>query len=231
MPTTTALSDRVCQVTGLAETGTDRTQVLGYLNQAYATSVMEAGAYTSTFSTTLTENVDDYTFGIAPLGVTNLLELRHLWVDDAALSNRPLVRVPEYEIQAMRQAQTVSSTPLYYAVRGNQQLLLFPAPMAGTTLSGVYLATPPTLVESAPDTGEETTPSAIPAVFHWDVLANKAISLAMEFDNRFEESAMFDQKWALGMERYLAYVGRFGGPSIHSIGDLSYDGPRSADTG
>ena len=229
MATVTALCNRVCQVTGLAETGSDRSQVLGYVNQAYATSVMEAGAYTSTFTKTLTGDVGDYTFGVSPLDVTNLLEIRHLWVDDASLANRPLVRVPEYEIQAMRQAQTVASTPLYYAVRGDRQLLLYPKPLSGTTLSCVYLASPPELVESAPATGQESTPTAIPSVFHWDLLANKATALALEFDNRFEESALFDQKWSVGMERYLAYVARFGGPSIHSVGDVRYEGPRSMD--
>lgn len=230
MATVTQLCDRVCQVTGLSVQGDDRSQVLGYVNQAYELSVMEAGAYTSSFSKTLTAGVGDYTIGVAPLDVSGVLEIRQLWVDDASLSNRPLIRVPEYEIQAMRQAQTVSSTPLYYAVRGDRQLLLYPSPVDGASLSGVYLSAPPELVESSAGAGEETTPSAIPSVFHYELLTSKAISLAMEFDNRFDEASLYDQKWNTSLGRYMAYVARFGGPSIHSVGDVSFDGPRSMDS-
>lgn len=226
MPTTTEIADRVCQVTGLSTTGTDRTQVLSYLNQAYAQAVMESGGYTSTFSKTLTADDGDYTIGTAPLDVTDMLELRQLWITDSAVTLRRVARVPEHELMSLRQGTTSSSTPLYYAVRGTQELLLFPYPTSGTTLVGSYLKSAPTLVESGATAGQEATPTAFPSPFHFDVIGNRAIALAMEFDNRFEEAAQYEARWDAAMGRLLAWVNRFGGPTVESVDYGGYDGPR-----
>lgn len=228
MATVTSLCDRVCQVTGLSETGSDRSQVLGYLNQAYAYTVLEAGNYTSTFSVALTSGTDDYT--LADLGISNALEIRNLWITDSSVTARPLSQVSEQQIISLRQGQASQSTPLMYAMRGTQQVLLFPKPGSGVTLAGSYLAEPLTLVESGAVSGtSEATPTAIPSPFHYDVLANKATALAMEYDNRFEEAANYDAKWGVAMERLLAWVNRFGGPAVHSGEDIAYDGPRDMD--
>ena len=229
MPTVSAICDRVSHVTGLSTTGTDRTKILSYVQQAYDTSVLEAGAYTATASKSLTSGTADYTIGTAPLDIDGLLEIRALWIDDDAVDNIPLRQIPEHEILSLRQGETVSSTPLYYAVRGTRELLLFPTPGANTTLKVSYLAEPPTLVEATPGAGEEDTPTAVPGPFHYDVLANKAISLALEYDNRFEEAATFDAKWAVGMDRMLAWVARFGGPVWGSTGTDGFEGPRDMD--
>jgi hypothetical protein len=225
--TVTNLADRVCAVTGLATTSTDRAKVVDYLNEAYAYSSLEAGNYTATFSKSLTADDGDYTIGTAPLDVTDIVELRRLWVSDSALTDRPLQQISEAELVQLRQATSVpSATPLFYAVRGTRELLLYPNPTSGTTLEGSYIASPPTLVESAPGAGQESTPTAIPAAFHYPVLANKAISLALEFDNRFEEAASYEAKWGAAMERLLAWVSRYGGPQLTTIDNTGYEGPR-----
>ena len=225
MPSVAQLADRVCAVTGLSDTGSDRAQVVGYLDQAYATSVMEAGGYAGAFSSALTQGVADYTFGTAPLDVTDLLELRNLWISDGTVSRRRVARIPEHELMSLRQGDVPSATPLFYAVRGTTGLLLYPAPASGTTLAGSYLKAAPELVESAASMGQETTPSAIPSPFHHDVIGNKAMSLAMEFENRFEEAANYDAKWSVAMERLLAWVSRFGGATTESVDYLGYQGP------
>lgn len=230
MATVTSLADRVCSVSGLSETGTDRALVLGYLNQAYGMTTLEAGAYTSTFSKTLTADDGDYTIGTAPLDVTDIVEIRSLWVSDSAVTDRPLRQVPEREILQLRQATSVpSSTPLFYALRGTREVLLYPNPASGTTLEGSYLAGAPTLVESAPGTGEESTPTAIPSAFHYDVISNRAIALALEYDNRFDDASVYDAKWGAAMDRLLAWVARFGGPTVLSIDETGYEGPRDMD--
>lgn len=224
MPTVTDLANRVCQVTGLSETGSDRAQILGYLNQAYGYTVLEAGCYTATFSAALPAGTGDVT--LASLGAADALEIRSLWVSDGSVSGRPLLLVSEHRIMEMRQGGASQSTPLMYAMRGTREILLFPRAGTGVTLSGSYVAEPPTLVESTPAAGQEATPSAIPSPFHQDVLANKAIALAMEFDNRFEEAANYDAKWGVAMERLLAWVNRFGGSALSSYEDVGYTGPR-----
>jgi hypothetical protein len=229
MATVSALADRVAAVTGLADTGTDRSQVLEYLNQAYQLSVMEAGGYAGSFSKSLTAGTGDYTFGTAPMDVTDLLELRNLWVTDSAVTLRRMQRVSERELMALRQSDVSQATPLYFAVRGTTELLLYPEPGTGTTLEGSYLKAAPTLVESGPAAGEESTPTAFPAPFHFEVLANKATALAMEFENRFEEAAQYDQRFGAAMERLMAWVGRFGGPVLESVDYLGYEGPRDLD--
>lgn len=230
MASVTALANRVAAVTGLSETGDDRALVLEYLNQAYAYSVLETGAYIATFSKALTTGVADYTIGTAPLDITGVLEFRSLWIDDAAIDNRPLDQVSEAQLLAMRNSVTIESTPLFYALRGTRQVLLYPAPAEGTTLLGSYLSEPPELVESAPTASQETTPTAIPSPFHFDVIANKATALALEYDNRFEEAAAYDAKWGVALERLLAWVSRFGGPTISTM-DTDFMGPRDRDTG
>jgi hypothetical protein len=231
MSTVTALADRVCAVSGLATTSTDRTKVLEYLNEAYQTTVMEAGGYIGTFSKSLTSGTADYTIGTAPLDVTDLLEIRALWVTDSSAMDRPLRQIPEFEMNQLRQATTVpSALPLYYAMRGTSGLLLYPTPGTGTTLEGSYLKSPLTLVESSPVAGtSESTPTAFPAAFHFPVLANKAISLALEYDNRFEEAANYDAKWGVAMERLLAWVSRMPGPTLTSLDNTGFEGPRDMD--
>ena len=144
MATVTELADRVCAFTGLATTSTDRAKVLTYLNEAYSYSSLEAGNYTATFSKLLTADDGDYTIGTAPLDVTDIVEIRRLWVSDSALTDRPLQQISEAELIQLRQATAVpSSTPLFYAVRGTRELLLYPNPASGTTLEGSYIASPP----------------------------------------------------------------------------------------
>lgn len=229
MPTVTQLADRVSHVSGLGTSGTDRTKILSYLNQAYGYSVLEAANYTSTFSKSLTADDGDYTIGTAPLDVTDIVELRSLWITDAASATRVLRQVSEAEILRLRQGSASSSTPLFYAIRGTRELLLYPAPSTGHTLLGSYLASPPELVEAAPGAGQESTPTAIPAAFHYDVISNKAIALAFEYDNRLEEAAAFDAKWATALERLITLVSRFGGPNLSSVAEVGYDGPRDLD--
>lgn len=229
MATVAALADRVCAVTGLADTGADRALVLGYLNQTYANSVLEAGGYIGTFSASLTANDDTYTIGTAPLSVTDLVEIRALWVTDQAVSYRPVRQVSERQIMDLRQGIASPATPLFYAVRGTTELLLYPAPQSGTVLEGSYLKSAPVLVESSAGAGEETTPSAIPSAFHFEVISNGALALAMEYENRFEEAAAYDAKWGNGIQRLLAWTSRFGGPTLTNVDDLGYEGPRDMD--
>jgi hypothetical protein len=231
MATVTALADRVCAVSGLASTSTDRTKVLEYLNEAYQTTVLEAGGYIGTFSKSLTSGTADYTIGTAPLDVSDLSEIRALWISDGSTTDRPLKRIPEYEMVQLRQATAVpSSLPLYYAMRGTAGLLLYPTPGTGTTLKGSYLKAPLVLVESSPVAGtSESTPTAFPAAFHYPALASKAIQLALEYDNRFEEAANYEAKWGNAMERLMAWTTRMGGPTISTVADLGYEGPRDMD--
>jgi hypothetical protein len=230
LATVEQICDRVCSITGLSESGTDRANVLSYANQAYALTVLEVGSYTSTFSKSLTADDGDYTIGTSPLDVTDIIELRRLWVTDGAVTDRPLRQISEAELIQLRQATTVpSSTPLFYAMRGTRELLLYPNPASGTTLEGSYLAAAPELVESGATTGQEATPTAIPAAFHYDVIANRAIALAMEYDNRFEEAGLYDQKWSNAVDRLMAWANRFGGPQTESLDNLGYEGPRDMD--
>lgn len=229
MPTVTLLADRVSAVSGLSTTGTDRAKILSYLNQAYAYSALEAMNYISSFSKSLTSGTADYTIGTAPLDVTDIVELRSLWITDAASQPRILRQISEAEMLRLRQGSQPTGTPLFYAMRGSRQLLLFPTPGASMTLLGSYLANAPELVESAPAAGQEATPTAFPSAFHYDVIANKAISLALEYDNRMEEAAAFDAKWSTALERLITWSSRFGGPNLSSVAEIGYNGPRDLD--
>lgn len=231
MPTVSQLADRVSAVTGLSTSGDERSLVLGYLNQAYAYSVVEVGAYVSSFSKTLTAGDADYTIGVAPLDVTDIEEIRNLWVTDSSATSRIVEQISEREMMRLRQGSVSNGTPLHYALRGTRELLLYPPPSQGAVLGGSYLASAPTLVEELPATGEESTPTAIPSAFHYDVIANKAIALAMEYDNRFDESAVYESKYATGLDRLLAWTSRFGGTSVSVVDSSSYQGPRDFDYG
>ena len=74
-----------------------------------------------------------------------------------------------------------------------------------------YLDEVPTLVESAPAAGQESTPSKVPALFHWDVLLNGMVIELLNKDQRLSEGQFWEERYAKGLARFVEYIGQMGG--------------------
>jgi len=212
--TVTALADRACSVTGLQTTGTERALIVAALNDCYQRAISESGAYRGSSTESLTAGTGDYDIATT-FAITDLLEIKHVTASGGGLTNTRMIRVPESELLEMRENTTTTGASSYYALAGDTSFMVFPTPGASQTVTIYYVKAPPTLVESGAGAGEETTPSKIPARFHWDVLLAGSVVQALSKDQRAEDMAFWQARYEGGLASYLEYVNRVGGdPSL-----------------
>lgn len=214
MATVTQIADYVCGATGLSTTAnsSERNMVLRFLDDANAQAVDDSSCYAGTFSKSLTSGTARYTIGTSPLDVTDILRLRTLTVSDSGGTSRPLIAVTEDDLRAMKHSSTTTGHVTYYTMLAPNIIEFYPTPGDSTTLDGTYVASPLALVESGAVSGtSETTPSSMPARFHYDVIGNLGIALALEWDNRFEDAGYYRNLYAAGIAKLNAWVNRFDG--------------------
>lgn len=215
MATVTNLANRVCTYTGLATSGAERTLVLEFLNDVYKQSCEYSEIYRTTCAAkTLTAGTWEYTLTASPFSLTDVDRLDRVMLTDSAVTELSLKPMPATFIRDQRSGVSQSnSTPLYYATPYPGRIWFHPPPASGTTVIMDYLATPPTLVESAPGAGEESTPSAFKALFHYRVLATGAIAMAMDSDQR-DDADRWWQRYYVELDNLVAYVNEYTGRNI-----------------
>lgn len=214
MATVTALADRASQVTGLATTEAERALIVAALNDAYVKAVEETEAYNVTSSAkSLTSGTADYELSASPISLTDILRIKAIVTTGGGRENAPLTRRQEDYLLSLREGGggVATGAVVYYATAGTNTLRLYPTPGAGVTLTFHYIGTPPTLVESGAVAGEETTPSKIPARFHWDVIGAGAIAEALLKDQRVEDAMFWMQRYEQGVMALRRWVNEFGG--------------------
>lgn len=99
---------------------------------------------------------------------------------------------------------------LYYK-SGVLYLSLYPTPDTAATVAVEYVSTPPTLVASGAGAGEETTPSAFPARYHYSIISNGAIAMAHEHDGKLDKADRFWQRYDVAVERLSAVMNELNG--------------------
>lgn len=231
MATVTQILDYGIRKARLQATGTERTNLLIDLNDVYQRAVEETGCYIGSISWSLTSGTGQYTFGTSPTTTSDISQLLTLRVTSGG-TTVPLV--PKAEEWIRERQQGIGSTtgdPRYYATLGMTGILFDPTPGSGVTVAGSYVKEAPTLVESAPGAGEESTPTAFKKPYHYKILGNGATALAFEF---LQDQASADRYWAkcdqgiaelgVAVEQY----GGLGGAALETLGEIEVQRYRDA---
>lgn len=216
MATTTNLADRICRLTGLQSTGSERTLILEYLNDAYREAVERSECYPKTSSNiSVSAAASSITLSSS---ITDLNKLRSVYFTGyngySYLKLHPISN--RNRIDQLDRTNSLTGITRYYSLArsgGTTTMYFHPAPTSAATLVCEYLAQPPTLVESAPGTGEESTPTAIPTQFHYRILAAGGIAMALETDQR-RDSQMWWDRFEKGVNDLTAWVNEMPGDGV-----------------
>lgn len=183
MPTVTALVDHVKRNASLGSyDGTDEeTLILAWLNDAYRYVCRECDTPVETVTASLVSGTSEYT--LSDLSLTNIVRFKQLYVTGGSPDPSPLEAVDGNRMIELQSADggATQDKPRYFALEGLDLLNFWPTPGSGLTLTGRAVVDPPVLVTSGPSAGEEATPSKIPAGYHYQVLANHAIAMGMDY--------------------------------------------------
>ena len=216
MATVTNIADRVCRLTGLQSTGSERTLVLEYLNDAYREAVERSECYPKT-SSSVSVSADATSTTISGT-VTDLGKVHSVYLSGydgySYLKLQPVSMRQRLEL--LHAESSSSGIPRFYAIRysgGTVTLHLYPLPESAATVVLEYNATPLTLVESAPGAGQESTPTAIPSVFHYRTIAAGAIAMALETDQRRDSQPWWD-RFERGVMDLTMWVNEFQGDHL-----------------
>lgn len=221
MATVTELVDAICADTGIDATAAsvDRLLALSRLNHAYKYLVgvyHEGYPQTDTIAVALnTLQLDMRTVALT-YTFSGLRDLRT--VDSTGVVSQPLDQIsPERAL--VDQYNAVAGTPGSYAYRW--PLLILPQPADGTfSFKYDYLALPPTLVESAPAAGQESTPTGVHVLWHEALLLKLAVVLVLEGMEGSEEQGQYHRKLFQGaMADYRDWLLKGGGGQY--VQDLS----------
>jgi hypothetical protein len=103
--------------------------------------------------------------------------------------------------------------PKFYSVvrsGATTTLHLYPSIDSAATMYVDYYAVPPTLVESGPGAGEESTPTAFPTQFHYRILASAGIAMGLETDQRKDSGPWWD-RFEKGIADLTAWMNELAG--------------------
>lgn len=212
MATVAELTERVNQVTRTDNTAAsaERTLALACLNDAYQQAVVDTECLRGSTTANLTSGTASYDLTASPFNISGLMALRYITVSGDGISNRLLERVAEHEILSL--SQGTSGAPVCkYAIPAINTILFWGTPGSSVTATLSYVKAPKLLHESTADATYETTPSAFPARFHYDLLVNLAAALVYEYEGKSDQAAFFRAQYERALSKFSAYVERFGG--------------------
>lgn len=237
MATVTNLADRVCRLTGLQSSGSERTLVLEYLNDAYREAVERSECYPKTSSSiAVAANASTVTLSSTVTDLNKILNV--YFADYNGYSRLKLQPVSHRRMLDLKdRLNSATGVPKFYSVvksGATTTLHLYPSVDSAATMYVDYYATPPTLVESSPGAGEESTPTAFPTQFHYRILATAAIAMGLETDQRKDASPWWD-RFEKGIMDLTAWMNELPGDHLiepHFSEDYSLgDRDRSRDFG
>jgi hypothetical protein len=202
MSTVAELVDRVAKFASLNVTAasSDRALCVDWLNQAVQETIAEVRGNVVPLSVV----VSGSDIALSSLGITRFDGFQSL----VAGSTVMVASSPERIRELRTTSSTASAGVIEYAVEGGSLLLLYPTQTAAT-ISGSYVQSPLTLVESSPVANvSETTPSEIDAPYHHALLSAFALSLAFSYKKNPNESDHWQGRYNEALERYKRFLTR-----------------------
>lgn len=227
----TELTDLVCVDCGLSTAaGTERTAALLRLNHAYRQLVQQAGGLPSevTIAAATAGTADELDLSSASVSATlagRFLALDRVRFTSGGVTTNPVARATPVEI---RDAQNDggTGTPQAYA-------FVFPSLMLDRALDGATDVVidarlgPLTLVETSPSAGvSESTPTAVPVIWHERLLAALACCLVLErYEGREQDAAYHRSLYNEALLEYRAHRAREGGDLMPGSSLALWDTP------
>lgn len=208
MATVTQLLDRASQITGLRATGTERIIALQALQNAYRRAMLDSECDPQLSSYTFVASSDSYS--LATVCAATPVRLLHVSMGTSG-GRMNLEQAGMQELLDYREAQEAVGIPCMYATIGFDRIAFYPNPSVGDIVRVWYLADTPTLIESAPGAGQESTPSKIPVSFHWDVLLAGCVLEMLDKDQRSNDVSFWSQRYERGLARLVEHIGQMGG--------------------
>lgn len=208
MATVTQILDRASKVTSLKATGDERTIALQSLQNAYRRAVSDAEIPAVPVSYTFVSAADYYSLSTI-LGV-EAVKLLHVSLQSGG-GRMLLDQTGIQELLDNRNVQEAVGTPCLYATIGFDRIAFYPNPAVGDIVQIWYVADTPTLVETSPGAGEESTPSKIPTRYHWDVLLAGTVLEMLDKDQRSDDVKFWMQRYENGIIRMKIDMGEMGG--------------------
>lgn len=218
MATVTQLLNRISNISGLYKTGEERQLALDALNNAYLDTVMRTECAEKIINTAVsaaTVNpgsslnndfvLSSFTGGSAPIKIKSIV------VNDANAANYPLLQVSEDELLEYRRGYEATAYVRLYSIAGSNIIRFWPTPKSEDIMSLTIIPQPPRLVEALPLAGEETTPSLVPELFHWNVLLPGAMIEAMDKDGDSSRASDWMSRYESGIMRMQEWLNTFGG--------------------
>ena len=192
MASTSALIDRICDEAKMNATAgsADRARVLRWLQEAADRTCTDAQVpVTSEAAVSLTAGDPTYTLGASPFP-TSMVALLDVSVSDASVTLEPVNYITPHEMQGRRVGGSSVANGTPYEYSGDwPNIVLWPPPGAGTTLTITYLASAPTLADNA------NALTFIPRGFLWGCVFELGMMRAMQFKKQRDEAR----------EHYAAY--------------------------
>lgn len=210
MATVTQLLDRGSMVTGMRRLGEERDMALFALNNAYLRAVSDADVGDSQVSGAFGSAADVYAFASILSGSPAPLKLTYVGIETGG-GTSTVEQVSMQELMDMRMTSEALGYPIAYAINGFNGISFYPNPAATDrfVIRGAFQ--PKELVESAPTVTQETTPTSIPVLFHWDVLLPGMVMEMMDKDARNDNVNFWAQRYERGIARLQQYAGDMGG--------------------
>lgn len=172
-------------------------------------AVEYAGSTSESDSTTLAAASDDYSIG-TDLTISDCLRIRSVSCTGGGLTHRLKVVSPNQIIE-WREATPSGGPAQYFALEGLDKIMLYPRPSVGDVLTVRYVELPPTLVESGPTAGQESTPTKVPARWHQRVLLNGLVYKCLQRDQRSEDWLTWKQEYETGLVAFREWCEMYAG--------------------
>lgn len=185
---------------------TDATEVDRLINVSYRELLAKTRTSIFTLAKVMTPGEDTFLPSMVPFPdfFTNIRRI--IASDPSTAQAYPMEQVSPSYIYQLRETQSTSGGPLrYYAIEGNNLLLVYPAiPDTGTTtFTFSYVLHPSPLVLDA------DTPSDVPDEFH-EVIVMFAIAKAVRVWNP-QYGALYEQRAKAALDDYRRFINRSGG--------------------
>ena len=211
MATVTQIANRVSRTTGWATTAatTERDMVLEFLNEIYQDACDRTECTkTTSASADLTAGTWQYTLASSPFSLSNISRIESVYGND----NFKLEEKSAPWLREQRSGYSPSSErPVYYSTPAPGTIWFHPPPSSGSTIEIDYLKTPLVLVESGASANvSESTPTAFPSRFHFPILSNGAIAMALDGDQR-KDSGPWWERYEIAVDKLSTWVQEYGG--------------------
>lgn len=203
MASASAIIDRACQLTGLnsAASSTERVMALDILNNVYYRVVSETESTVASATYTVAATANDYDVS-AVVGATPM-KIRRIQSVVGGTTN-DLTIVSEDEILNLREGVASPGITSLVAPMGTTKVMFYPNPNVGTVINTYYVGYPTALTDAT-----SSSPTAVPTLYHWDVLLSGMVIDMLAKDQRIGDMQAWNGLYQDGLSRLKQHSASF----------------------